>query len=200
MSESPDLGVTAILQAAQAGDADAAARLLPLVYKELRQLAQARLARLPTGQTLQPTALVHEAYLRLVDVRETEWQDRTHFFAMSARLMRHILVDAARKRARRGSEKLAGNSSAIDLDAFPDLGSAKGREAIALDDALNALGKIDPRKVRVIELRYFAGLTAEETAEVLKISPNTVLRDWRLAKSWLLREMSGTAGPSESAG
>ena len=105
-----------------------------------------------------------------------------------------------RSEGRRSGGKVVGHSSAIDLDAFPDLGSARGREAIALDDALNALEKIDPRKVRVIELRYFAGLTAEETAEVLKISPNTVLRDWRLAKSWLLREMSGTEGPSESTG
>jgi RNA polymerase sigma factor (TIGR02999 family) len=184
------------------GDAAALEQLTPIVYEELYGLARLYRRRERTGNSLQPTELLNEAYLRLVDVRETEWQDRTHFFAMSARLMRHILVDAARKRAsvRRGGGKLAGHSSAIDLDAFPDLGTEKGREAMALDDALNALEKIDPRKVRVIELRYFAGLTVEETAEVLKISPNSALRDWRLAKSWLLREMSGTAGPSESAG
>ena len=194
--------VTALLRACGNGDAAALEQLTPIVYEELHRLARLYRRRERTGNSLQATELLNEAYLRLVDVRETEWQDRTHFFAMSARLMRHILVDAARKRAsaRRGGGKLAGYSSAIDLDALPDLGTAKGREAIALDDALNALEKIDPRKVRVIELRYFGGLTAEETAEVLKISPNSVLRDWRLAKSWLLREMSGTAGPPESAG
>jgi len=192
--------VTALLRAWGQGDAAALEQLTPIIYKELHGLARHYRRRERTGNSLQATELLNEAYLRLVDVRETEWQDRAHFFAMSARLMRHILVDAARKRARRGGGKVVGHSSAIDLDAFPDLGSEKGREAIALDDALNALEKIDPRKVRVIELRYFAGLTAEETAEVLKISPNSVLRDWRLAKSWLLREMSGTGGPSESAG
>ena len=194
--------VTALLRAWGHGDAAALEQLTPIVYEELHGLARLYRRRERTGNSLQPTELLNEAYLRLVDVRETEWQDRNHFFAMSARLMRHILVDAARKRAsaRRGGGKMAAHSSAIDLDAIPDLGSAKGREAIALDDALNALEKIDPRKVRVIELRYFAGLTVEETAEVLKISPNSVLRDWRLAKSWLLREMGGTAGPSESAG
>src|ERR1051326_7062798 len=192
--------VTALLRAWGQGDAAALEQLTPIIYKELHGLARHYRRRERTGNSLQATELLNEAYLRLVDVRETEWQDRAHFFAMSARLMRHILVDAARKRARRGGGKVVGHCSAIDLDAFPDLGSEKGREAIALDDALNALEKIDPRKVRVIELRYFAGLTAEETAEVLKISPNSVLRDWRLAKSWLLREMSGTGGPSESAG
>ena len=194
--------VTALLRAWGHGDTAALEQLTPIVYTELHSLARRYRRRERTGNSLQATELLNEAYLRLVDVRETEWQDRTHFFAMSARLMRHILVDAARKRAsaRRGGGKLTGKSSEIDFDAFPDLGTAKGREAIALDDALNALEKIDPRKVRVIELRYFAGLTVEETAEVLKISPNSVLRDWRLAKSWLLREMSGTAGPSESAG
>ena len=192
--------VTALLRAWGQGDAAALKQLTPIVYEELHGLARLYRRRERTGNSLQATELLNEAYLRLLNVRETEWQDRAHFFAMSARLMRHILVDAARKRARRGGGKLVGHSSAIDLDAFPDLASAKGREAIALDDALNALEKIDPRKVRVIELRYFAGLTAEETAEVLKISPNSVLRDWRLAKSWLLREMSGTGGRSESAG
>lgn len=184
--------VTALLRAWGRGDTAALGRLMPIVYAELHRMAGLYLRRERTGNSLQTTALLNEAYLRLVNVRETEWQDRTHFFAMSARLMRRILVDAARSRAsaRRGGGK-PGDHSSVDLDAVPDLASEKGREAIALDDALNALEKIDPRKVRVIELRFFAGLTAEETAAALKISSNSVLRDWRLAKSWLLREMSG---------
>ena len=187
--------MTALLRAWGQGDTAALEQLAPIIYAELHRMARRYLRKERVGNSLQTTALLNEAYLRLVDVRETEWQDRTHFFAMSARLMRRILVDAARSRsaARRGGGKRADHSSVADLDAIPDLGSEKGREAIALDDALSALEKIDPRKVQVIEMRFFAGLTAEETAAVLKISPNTVLRDWKLAKSWLLREMSANS-------
>jgi RNA polymerase sigma factor (TIGR02999 family) len=194
--------ITVLLRAWGRGDSAALDQLTPIVFAELRRTARRYLRNERAGNSLQTTALLHEAYLRLVDLKETDWQDRTHFFAISARLMRRILVDAARSRvtARRGGGKRADHSSAVDLDAIPDLSSDKSRETIALDDALNALEKIDPRKVRVIELRFFAGLTAEETAEALKISPNSVLRDWRLAKSWLLREMSGTTGPPVPAG
>jgi RNA polymerase sigma factor (TIGR02999 family) len=144
------------------------------------------------GNTLQTTALVNEAYLRLADVKAAAWQDRTHFFALSAQMMRRILVDAARARksAKRGSGKRADHSAAIDLDAIPDVGGQKGPELVALDDALNELAQFDPRKARVIEMRFFGGLSVEETAEVLKISPQSVLRDWKLAKAWLLRAMS----------
>jgi len=189
--------VTALLRAWSSGDTDALDRLMPIVYAELHRLAGMYLRRERAGNSLQTTALLNEAYLRLVNVRETEWQDRTHFFAMSARLMRRILVDAARKRAaaRRGGGK-PGDHSPVDFDAVPDLGAEMGRAAIALNDALDALEKIDSRKVQVIELRFFAGLTVEETAVALSISPNTVIRDWRLAKSWLLREMSGKSDQS----
>ena len=194
MSENQNLEVTALLRAWGKGDAEALDQLMPIVYAELHGMARRYLRKERVGNSLQTTALLNEAYLRLVDVQETDWQDRNHFFAMSARLMRRILVDAARSRAtsRRGGGKHVDHSSAVDFELIPDLRTERGTETIALDDAMNALEKIDPRKVRVIELRFFGGLTAEETATVLKISPNSVLRDWKLAKSWLLREMSRT--------
>ena len=194
MSENQNLEVTALLRAWGKGDAEALDQLMPIVYAELHGMARRYLRKERVGNSLQTTALLNEAYLRLVDVQETDWQDRNHFFAMSARLMRRILVDAARSRAtsRRGGGNHVDHSSAVDFELIPDLRTERGTETIALDDAMNALEKIDPRKVRVIELRFFGGLTAEETATVLKISPNSVLRDWKLAKSWLLREMSRT--------
>jgi RNA polymerase sigma factor (TIGR02999 family) len=139
------------------------------------------------GHTLQTTALVNEAYLRLVDVTHVDWQDRAHFFAVSAQMMRRILVDAARARA---SSKRGGQAVRAELDEIPDLSSGRDREIVAIDDALEALAALDPRKARVIELRFFGGLSVEETAEVLKISPQSVLRDWKLAKAWLMRELS----------
>jgi RNA polymerase sigma factor (TIGR02999 family) len=139
------------------------------------------------GHTLQTTALVNEAYLRLVDVTHVDWQDRAHFFAVSAQMMRRILVDAARARA---SSKRGGQAVRAELDEIPDLSSGRDREIVAIDDALEALAELDPRKARVIELRFFGGLSVEETAEVLKISPQSVLRDWKLAKAWLMRELS----------
>jgi RNA polymerase sigma factor (TIGR02999 family) len=189
---SPAAELTVLLQAWAQGEASALDRLAPVVYAELRRIARRYMRNEREGNTLQTTALVNEAWLRLIDVRAAAWQDRTHFFALSAQMMRRILVDAARGRAsaKRGGGKRAGHSTGIDLDAIPDLKSEKDREVIALDDALEELQRIDPRKVRVIELRYFAGLSVDETAEVLKISPQSVLRDWRLAKSWLLREIS----------
>jgi RNA polymerase sigma-70 factor, ECF subfamily len=184
--------VTVLLKAWSRGDANALDRLTPLVYAELHRQARRYMRNERAGNTLQTTALVNEAYLKLVDVKIAAWQDRTHFFALSAQMMRRILVDAARARAsaKRGAGKRADHSAAIDLDAIPDLGNQKGRELVALDDALNELARFDPRKSRVIELRFFGGLSVEETAEVLGISPQSVLRDWRLAKAWLLRAMT----------
>lgn len=140
------------------------------------------------GRTMQATALVHEAYLRLVDIKKVDWQDRAHFFAVSAQMMRRILLDSARRRA---SAKRGGDIPPINLDEIPDLSSSQGSELIALDDALQALARFDPRKAEIIELRYFGGLSVEETAKVLKISADTVMRDWRLARAWLMVELRG---------
>ena len=183
--------VTRLLRAWGGGDQAALDQLAPLVYGELRRLARAHMHRENPGHTLQTTALVNEAYLRLIDVNNVTWQDRTHFFAVSAQMMRRILVDAARARvsARRG-----GRSPRINLNESIDAVPVRGRELIALDDSLNALTQMDPRKARVVELRFFGGLSVEETAEVLKISPQSVMRDWKLAKAWLGREMGAKPG------
>ena len=142
------------------------------------------------GRTIQTTALVHEAYLKLIDVTNVDWQHRAHFFAISAQIMRHILLDQARRRV---AAKRGGDAPRVSIwIEVPDIGSGRARELIALDDALNALAKVDPRKAQVIELRFFAGLSVEETAEVLKVSPDTVMRDWRLARAWLLAELGGS--------
>ena len=140
------------------------------------------------GRTIQTTALVHEAYLKLIDITNVNWQHRAHFFAISAQIMRHILMDAARRRV---AGKRGGASPRVNLDEIPDLGAGRARELIALDDALSALAELDARKARVIELRFFAGLSVEETAEVLKVSSDTVMRDWKLARAWLLAELGG---------
>ena len=137
---------------------------------------------------MQATALVHEAYLKLIDVTNVDWQHRAHFFAVSAQIMRHILLDRARRRV---AAKRGGKALRVNPDEVPDLSSGRASELIALDDALNALTKVDPRKARVVELRFFGGLSVEETAEVLKISADSVMRDWRLARAWLLAELSG---------
>jgi RNA polymerase sigma-70 factor, ECF subfamily len=159
---------------------------VPLVYGELRRLARRRMRAENPGGTLQTTALVNEAYLRLVGVTNIAWQDRIHFFAVSAQVMRRILVDAARSRvsARRG-----GPAPRLNLDEDLDASPQHSRELIALDDALNVLAQIDPRKARVTELRFFGGLSVEEIAGLLKISPQSVMRDWKLAKAWLRRQM-----------
>ena len=188
---SPPQAVTEWLIAWSHGDAAALDQLIPLVHEELRQLAK-RYMRRERGQhsarTLQTTALVNEAYLRLIDAQRVQWQNRAHFFAIAARLMRQILVDYARAQhyAKRG-----GGMQPISLDEAPPLAAARAPDLVVLDDALNALASVDERKSRVIELRFFGGLSVEETAEVLKVSPDTVMRDWRLAKAWLLRELSG---------
>jgi RNA polymerase sigma factor (TIGR02999 family) len=180
--------VTELLKAWGTGDPAALDRLTPLVYNELRRIARRRMRLEHSGNTLQTTALVNEAYLRLVNVQNVAWQDRAHFFAICAQMMRRILVDRARARA--SAKRGAGvRAPSIDLDQIPDI-AGNGGELIAVDDALNALAEIDARKARVIELRFFGGLSVEETASVLGISPQSVLRDWKLAKAWLLRELS----------
>jgi RNA polymerase sigma factor (TIGR02999 family) len=185
--------VTVLLRAWSGGDRAALDRLTPVVYDELRRIARRYMRNERAGNSLQTTALVNEAWLRLIDVHNVGWQDRLHFFAISAQMMRRILVDAARARAsgkRGGQVKRVNHSTAVNLDQIPDTGSERGAELIALDDALNGLAELDQRKAQVIELRFFGGLSVEETAEVLKISPQSVMRDWKLAKAWLLRELS----------
>jgi RNA polymerase sigma factor (TIGR02999 family) len=165
---------------------------VPLVYAELHRIASRRMRSERAGNTLQTTALVNQAYLRLVDAKNSDWKNRVHFFAVSAQVMRRILVDSARARAsgkRGGQFQRAGHSSPIDWDQIPDLGFRRAGELALLDDALNALSQFDARKAKVIELRFFGGLSVEETAEVLKLSPQSVMRDWKLAKVWLSREM-----------
>jgi RNA polymerase sigma-70 factor, ECF subfamily len=182
--------VTQLLVAWTRGDEGALGKLVPIVYRELRRLAHRYMSGERAGHTLQTTALVHEAYERLVDTPHVRWQDRTHFFAVCAQLMRRILVDHARARR---YQKRGGGARLVSLEEALVAPRERARDLVALDDALTALSAIDPRKGQVVELRFFGGLTAEETAEALKISPDTVLRDWKLAKVWLLRELSGGA-------
>jgi RNA polymerase sigma-70 factor (ECF subfamily) len=186
MDPAPSAAVTGLLKAWAGGDDAALDRLTPLVYAELRRIARRQMAQERPGNSLQATALVHEAFVRLVEGGNVRWQDRAHFFAISARLMRRILVDAARAR---GSAKRGGPVVKVNLnesiDAMPD----RGNELVALDEALDALAKFDLRKAQVVEARFFGGLSVEETAEVLKISPRSVMRDWKLARAWLMREM-----------
>jgi RNA polymerase sigma factor (TIGR02999 family) len=179
--------VTQLLLAWNRGERSALDELIPLVYEELKRLAHRCMAGERSGHSLQTTALVNEAYLRLIDCSRVQWQNRAHFLAVAARLMRRILVDIARSR---GYLKRGAGVRRLSLERSPELFRQSDPDIVALDDALNALAAIDPRKGQVIELRFFGGLTAEETAEVLGVSPDTVLRDWKLAKVWLHREMS----------
>jgi RNA polymerase sigma factor (TIGR02999 family) len=179
--------VTKLLLAWGQGQDAALDELLPLVHQELRRLARGYMFGERAGHTLQTTALVNEAFLRLVNAREVNWQNRTHFFALSAQLMRRILVDFGRAHR---DQKRGGGIPKVTLDEALVGAQEKGQDLVALDDALKLLSEVDPRKSRVVELRFFGGLSVEETAEVLKVHPNTVLRDWRLAKMWLKREMS----------
>ena len=178
--------VTRLLDEWARGNRQALDDLTPLVYRELRQLAASNLRKERQGHTLQPTALVNEAYLRLVDQRNPNWQSRSHFFGVAARLMRQILVDHARKRK---AGKRAGEK--ISLEEAVSLHHERNRHLAALDTSLNALEKLDPRKCRAIELRYFAGLSMEEIAQALDVSPVTVRRDLRMAEAWLHNEMQG---------
>jgi RNA polymerase sigma-70 factor, ECF subfamily len=180
--------VTELLAEWGAGDQTALGELIPLVHAELRRLAARYMAREDPGHTLQASALVNEAYLRLIDIKKISWQNRAHFFAMSGRLMRRILVDHARSRRYR---KRGGGARQLTLDDALIAHSEKGRDLIALDDALTALAKVDVRKSDVVELRFFGGLSVAETAEALGVSPDTVMRDWKVAKVWLLRELDG---------
>jgi RNA polymerase sigma factor (TIGR02999 family) len=179
--------VTRLLKAWSGGDEGALEKLTPLVYRQLHGIAQRYMAGERSGHTLQTTALVNEAYLRLVDCEKVNWQDRAHFFAVSAQLMRRILIDFARSR---GYLKRGGAVAHISLDEAPSVCNEPDLNLVALDDALKALSAIDERKSKVVELKFFGGLNVEETAEVLSISSDTVIRDWRLAKIWLLRELS----------
>jgi RNA polymerase sigma-70 factor (ECF subfamily) len=186
MAASSSHEITQLLVAWGAGEQDALQKLTPLVYAELHRLAQHYMAGERTGHTLQSTALVNEAYMHLVDSSHVRWQNRAHFFAISAQLMRRILVDSARSRkyAKRG-----GQAPRLSLDEALLVPEERGADLVALDDAMSALAAVDLRKSRVVELRFFGGLSVEETAEVLKVSPETVMRDWRLAKVWLRREL-----------
>jgi len=182
----PQTGITERLLAWRHGDEQALVELMPLVYDELRRLARRHLRRERPGHTLQATALAHEAYLRLVDANRIEWRDRLHFFAIASRIMRRVLVDAARAKA---ADKRGGGAEHVTLVDVPVGDPDEGLEVIALDTALEALAAADPRKARVVELRVFGGLTVQETASVLKVSTDTVGRDWSFAKSWLKRAL-----------
>jgi RNA polymerase sigma factor (TIGR02999 family) len=173
------------------GDETARDKLIPLVYDQLRRLAQRQMAQERPGHSLQATALVNEAYLLLVDQREVRWQNRAHFFALASQMMRHILVDYARKRHR---AKRGGDRQQVSLDEAMIVSDERADELIALDDALSNLATVDPRRSRVVELRYFGGLSVEEAAEVLKVSPITVMRDWTTAKAWLYRAINNASG------
>jgi RNA polymerase sigma factor (TIGR02999 family) len=177
------------------GETDAFDQLMPLVHDELRRLARGYMARERPGHTLQATALVNEAYLRLIDVNAVRWQNRAHFFAMSARMMRRILVDFARAS---GNGKRGGGAQKVTLDEAMLVSNEGGQDLAELDEALEALEAVHPRKSQVVELRFFGGLTVEETAEALHMSPETVKRDWRFARLWLLREL-GVGGQRHDA-
>ena len=179
--------ITGLLRTWSAGDQGSLQKLTPLVYEQLHRLARRYMAAERSDHTLQTTALIHEVYLRLVDVRDIDWQDRAHFFAICAQLMRRILTDFARSRH---YQKRGGDAMHLPLDEALVISREPDADLVAVDDALRALAAIDDRKSRVVELRFFGGLSVEETAEVLKVSPDTVLRDWKLAKVWLLGQLS----------
>jgi RNA polymerase sigma factor (TIGR02999 family) len=179
--------VTNLLLAWNKGDEAALENLIPIIHQELRRIAKHYLNRERSGHTLETSGLVNEAYLRLVGMEKVPWQNRAHFFAVTARLMRRILVDHARSHQ---YQKRSGAFRKVSLDEALVVSQDRSSELVALDDALNALSKIDPRKAQVVELRFFGGLSVNETAEVLKVSRETVIRDWKLAKVWLLRELN----------
>jgi RNA polymerase sigma-70 factor, ECF subfamily len=179
--------VTQLLKTWTTGNERALEKLTPLVYEQLHRVAHRCMAGERSGHTLQTTALVNEVYLRLVDCGQINWQDRAHFLAVSAQLMRRILIDFARTR---GYQKRGGGVTPLSLDEAPSVGKELDAKLVALDDALKALAAIDHRKSKVVELKFFGGLSVEETAEVLKVSAETVVRDWTLAKVWLLRELT----------
>jgi len=179
--------VTQLLIAWSNGEEEALEKLVPLIYDELRRIARRYMKREPAGHTLQTTALVNEAYLRLIEQKGMKWQNRAHFFAISAQLMRRILVSMARARH---ADKRGGEARQVSLDEALVISEERAAELVALDEAMNELAALDPRRSRVVELRYFGGLSIEETAEVLNISPETVMRDWKRAKAWLYTELN----------
>jgi len=186
MAASSSSEVTGLLRAWGRGDEDALQKLMPLVYEQLHAAARRYMAHERPGHTLQTTALIHETYLRLIDVRQVKWQDRAHFLAVCAQLMRRILIDFARSRnyeKRGGAAPHVNFEDAMLVTARPDV------NLVALDDALNRLAVVDERKSKVVELRFFGGLSVKESAEVMKVSPETIMRDWKMAKVWLLREL-----------
>ena len=182
--------VSRLLRAWSDGDQNALAGLTPIVYAELRRLAHRYMRRERPGHSLQTTALVNEAYMRLVDYKRMQWQDRAHFFAVSAQLMRRILVE----HARRHNLKRGAGVPHVSLEEAAMVGCGRAADLVALDHAMNDLARLDPRKVQVVEMRFFGGLSVEETAEVLKISPATVGRDWMAAKVWLYGALTGRTG------
>ena len=190
----PSRNPTELLLAWSAGDQEAFDLLVPLVHDELRRLARGYMARERPDHTLQASGLVNEAYMRLIELKRMRWQNRAHFFAMSARVMRRILVDAARARR---NEKRGGGAPRVSLDEALLVAPEKGQDLVALDVALSALETLHPRKSQVVELRFFGGLSLEETAEALHVSVDTVKRDWRFAKLWLLSELAGVTDSGE---
>ena len=182
--------ITALLIAWSEGDETALHQLAPLIHSELHRLARHYMSRERPGHVLQTTALVNEAYLRLIDWKNVHWQNRAHFFGVAAQMMRRILVDFARERQ---YLKHGGGALQVSFDEAALLAAHSNTDLVALDEALTALMEVDPRKVRVVEMRFFAGLSVEEIANVLTVSKETVMRDWRLAKVWLLRELEGEA-------
>ena len=190
MAVSTSRDVTGLLQAWGKGDEGALQKLMPLVYGQLHAAARRYMAHERPGHTLQTTALIHETYLRLVNVRQVKWQDRAHFLAMCAQLMRRILIDNARSR---NYQKRGGAAPRVCFDEGLAVTPQPDLDLLALDDALQRLAQMDERKGRVVELRFFGGLGVKETAEVMKVSPETVMRDWKTAKVWLLRELRGGA-------
>jgi RNA polymerase sigma-70 factor, ECF subfamily len=188
MDEALGHEITQLLQAWRRGDEGALDKLTPRVYRELHLVARRCMGGERDGHTLQTTELINELYVRLSDLKLIDWQNRAHFFALCARQMRRILTDQARARR---SQKRGDGAKAISLDDAPAISAEPSADLVAVDDALNQLAKVDDRKSQVVVMRFFGGLNVEETAEVLKVSPETVARDWRLAKAWLMRELSG---------
>jgi RNA polymerase sigma factor (TIGR02999 family) len=186
MADPSNADTTELLRAWAGGDSQALQRLTPRVYRELRRVAAHLLQNERPGYTLQSSDLVHEAYLRLVNAQDVDWQHRAHFFAVAATLMRRILLDRAR---RKGAAKRGAGSLPLDLNKTLDVAHTSARELVALDDALDALAEVDPRKARIVELRFFGGLSVKETAEVVNVSSDTVMRDWKVARAWLLTEL-----------
>jgi RNA polymerase sigma-70 factor (ECF subfamily) len=190
MAERTD--ITQVLKRASAGDSSAVNRLLPLIYDELRGLAESYLQREPQALTLQATALVHEAYIRLIRQEEVEWRDRAHFFAAAAQAIRHVLVDYIRTRRR---QKRGGGLQRVRLDDELAVSADRDLDLLALDEVLNQLAQLHPRQAQIVELRFFGGLSPEEIARFLEVSPRTVFGDWRMARTWLWRQLHGEATP-----